>query len=319
MTILKYVPLVTIIIPVYNGANFLKDCIESALAQTYKNIEIIVVNDGSIDDGATEKIAKLYKNKIRYLVKENGGVSSALNYGLKVAKGEWISWLSHDDIYTADKIEKQIDTLQNYVTGNSNLDKTIIYSNSVFVNDIGKVINQNNTRKEMQTFELSRADLFKEIYIKNGISGCTVLFPKSCVDLIGYFDEELRYMQDIDYWCRMVFNGFKFVKLSDVLVKTRRHRGQLSVKGRSIYLHDRIIVGKRVINHIAQNFIEYKNIIKPYLNFCALRGDKNQTKLIIELLKKENSYSIMDFFKYKFFSILSSPREFLRKIRNRFL
>ena len=69
-------PLVSIIIPVYNGENYLTEAIESALNQTYKNIEIIVINDGSTD--STEEICLQYGNKIRYFYKENGGVSSAL-------------------------------------------------------------------------------------------------------------------------------------------------------------------------------------------------------------------------------------------------
>jgi glycosyltransferase involved in cell wall biosynthesis len=75
-------PKVSIIIPVYNGSNFLKEAIDSAIAQTYKNIEIIVINDGSSDNGATEKIAKSYGDKIRYFKKENGGVATALNLGI---------------------------------------------------------------------------------------------------------------------------------------------------------------------------------------------------------------------------------------------
>ena len=98
-------PLVSIIIPVYNGSNYVKEAIDSALAQTYKNIEVIVVNDGSTDN--TEKIVKSYGDKIRYFYKENGGVASALNLAIENSKGEYISWLSHDDVYYPNKIQEQ--------------------------------------------------------------------------------------------------------------------------------------------------------------------------------------------------------------------
>ena len=75
-------PLVSIVIPVYNGANYLREAIDSALAQTYSNVEIIVVNDGSDDGGATRDIALSYGDKIRYFAKDNGGVSTALNVGI---------------------------------------------------------------------------------------------------------------------------------------------------------------------------------------------------------------------------------------------
>src|SRR5690554_326028 len=99
-------PLVSIIIPVYNGENFLKEAIESALNQTYKNIEIIVINDGSTDN--TESIALSFGDKIKYYKKSNGGVSSALNLGIEKMSGEYFSWLSHDDLYHKDKIYEQI-------------------------------------------------------------------------------------------------------------------------------------------------------------------------------------------------------------------
>ena len=108
MTNLNQLPLVSIIIPVYNGGNFLRDAIESALNQTYPNIEVIVVNDGSDDCGETEKIASDFVGKIVYLSKENGGVSSALNFGIQQMKGDFFSWLSHDDLYVETKIEEQL-------------------------------------------------------------------------------------------------------------------------------------------------------------------------------------------------------------------
>lgn len=106
----EFNPLVSIIIPVYNGANYVAEAIESALNQTYKNIEIIVVNDGSTDE--TEKIVKKYGDKVRYFSKENGGTSTALNVGIKNMKGDYFSWLSHDDMYYPNKIKIQIEELK---------------------------------------------------------------------------------------------------------------------------------------------------------------------------------------------------------------
>ena len=107
-------PKVSIVIPVYNGSNYLKDAIDSALSQTYNNLEIIVVNDGSNDEGKTKAIAEPYGNKIIYLEKENGGASSALNLAIKKMTGDYFSWLSHDDMYYPNKISRQVEELQNY-------------------------------------------------------------------------------------------------------------------------------------------------------------------------------------------------------------
>ena len=115
---------VSIIIPVYNGSNYVNLAIDSALRQTYKNIEIIVVNDGSKDN--TLKILKQYGDKIKLIDKENGGVSTALNLGIKNMTGDYFSWLSHDDLYYPEKIEREVNYLiENNLVGT----KTILYSN----------------------------------------------------------------------------------------------------------------------------------------------------------------------------------------------
>ena len=123
-------PKVSVIIPVYNGENYVKEAIESALSQTYKNIEIIVVNDGSKD--RTEMICKEYKGKIKYFKKNNGGVSTALNLAIEKMTGEYFSWLSHDDLYYPNKIEEEIKAME---------ENTIILSDYDLINEKGKVFN----------------------------------------------------------------------------------------------------------------------------------------------------------------------------------
>ncbi len=86
-------PLVSIVIPVHNGSNYLNQAIDSALNQTYQRCEVLVINDGSSDGGKSEQIAKSYGDKVRYYAKENGGVSTALNLGIEKMRGSYFSWL----------------------------------------------------------------------------------------------------------------------------------------------------------------------------------------------------------------------------------
>ena len=100
--------LITIIIPTYNGEKYVEKAIESALNQTYKNTEIIVVNDGSSSNDKTDEIVKKYEGRVQYYKKINGGVSSALNIGLEHAQGKFINWLSHDDMLTKTSLKERL-------------------------------------------------------------------------------------------------------------------------------------------------------------------------------------------------------------------
>lgn len=212
-------PRASIVIPVYNGSNYLKEAIDSALAQTYKNIEIVVVNDGSTDDGATERIAKSYGSRIRYFEKKNGGVASALNLGIEMMTGEYFSWLSHDDMYEKTKIEDQVDLL-----GKLDLKDSIIACNT-------KVLFESGVRKKQKidasTFRF--IDIFLSTSANVGLNGCSLLIPKGAFEICGRFNPSLSVTQDYDLWFRMK-DKYKFVLLDKYLVISRRHDEQDSVK-----------------------------------------------------------------------------------------
>src|SRR4051794_3824327 len=101
-------PRVTICMPVYNGGSYFKLALQSALAQDYGNLEIVVVNDGSTDAGGTEQIALSYGDRVRYFAQENRGVAGALNTALSQMTGEYFAWLSHDDLHLPHKTSSQI-------------------------------------------------------------------------------------------------------------------------------------------------------------------------------------------------------------------
>ena len=213
----QFNPKVSIIIPVYNGANFLKEAVNSALAQTYKNLEIIVVNDGSIDQGKTEEICKLYRKQIRYFKKENGGVATALNLGIEKMEGEYFSWLSHDDMYMPNKIEKEIEELSKLEDK-----KTIIFSGLELVNAEGIVIEKQNFAEKYGEKNINNS-LFPFFHL--ALNGCTMLIHKSHFDRVGNFNSKLLTTQDYDLWYRMIRNS-KIHYVNEILLKSRSHPEQ---------------------------------------------------------------------------------------------
>lgn len=217
ITVVKKEPKVSIIIPVYNGDNYVSLAIESALRQTYKNIEIIVVNDGSKDK--TDKICKSYGKKIKYIKKENGGVSTALNLGIKNMTGDYFSWLSHDDLYYPEKIEKEIDYLRE---NNLIYSKTIIYSDYDIMNAKGE---------SLGTIKFNSSELNKDSYysiLMCAINGLSLLIPKQAFKDVGMFDVNLRCVQDYKLWLDMIKKSYKFIHIPHSLVVTRIHERQVS-------------------------------------------------------------------------------------------
>lgn len=207
-------PLVSIIIPVYNGSNYLREAIESALRQSYTNIEIIVVNDGSNDNGRTEQIALSYGEKIKYFKKENGGVATALNMGIEQMQGAYFSWLSHDDVYYEDKVQYQIKYLNTH--GDRN---TIVYSDFDIIDSESKIVSKKILDHQM----LSNKPLYG--ILKRYIHGCSLLIPQEAFKKYGLFDTALKYTQDYDLWLRLS-KHYTFKHIEKTLIQSRHHDEQ---------------------------------------------------------------------------------------------
>jgi glycosyltransferase involved in cell wall biosynthesis len=214
-------PKVSIVIPVYNGGNFMREAIDSALGQTYSNIEVIVVNDGSADDGETEAIALSYGERIRYFSKPNGGVATALNYGVEKMTGEYFSWLSHDDVYAPEKIQAQIQLLSGLE------DKTTLVSSAFTIIDTqGKELYRTYFHQEFTKDQLRRP-LFA--LLRGCVNGCALLIHRSHFERVGLFDVRLPTTQDFDLWFRMM-RGKPMVFHEGHLLKSRSHEDQDSKK-----------------------------------------------------------------------------------------
>jgi hypothetical protein len=212
-------PLVSIIIPVYNGAKYLRQAVDSALAQTYSGCEVIIVNDGSCDGGATEVIARSYGRRIRYVKKANGGVASALNCGLEMMRGNIFCWLSHDDLYLPDKVEAQVDL---WIQRGQREDE-IIFSDYTLIRADGR---------EIATVSMDHDMLeAKPLYavLRGAIHGCSVYIPRRCFEIAGWFNVKRPTTQDYALWFAMS-RHVRFVHMPRVLILSRWHDEQRSKK-----------------------------------------------------------------------------------------
>ena len=191
----NFYPLVSIVVPVYNGTNYLGEAIDSALAQTYSNIEIIVVNDGSCDDGGTEKIALSYGQKIRYFSKENGGTSSALNVGIRNMQGQYFCWLSHDDLYSPDCVKAQIDLLSRLENK-----KTITMTDlNTIYQDYNTMCPDTNYQHHAKKWPRRNESLiYPVIYMQ--LHGCQLMFHRAIFDEAGRFDENLCSLRILNFF-----------------------------------------------------------------------------------------------------------------------
>ena len=220
----RFHPLVSIVIPVYNGANYMREAIDSALAQTYDRTEVIVVNDGSRDEGETDRIARSYGDRIRYFTKANGGCGSALNFGIERMRGDYFSWLSHDDLYLPHKIEHQIALL-----GRVSDKRTILFGGWEVFDKYGKSIvhvrpNIVHSQRKLDT----------PLYalMRGLIHGCSLLVPTALFRDIGTFDESLPTTQDYALWFRFMRTAPVHFD-SEILIRSRAHpeQGSHSVSG----------------------------------------------------------------------------------------
>lgn len=299
---MKYEPLISIVIPVYNGSNFMADAINSALSQTYKNKEIIVVNDGSTDEGKTEKIALSYGNKIRYYVKENGGVSSAINLAIYNMKGEWLSWLSHDDMYKPEKLEKQVDFLNKLIEDRQvkDIKDICVYAALERINADGKFISKKSIIVPSQMTPIDSVIFNIKSY---SIGGCTVLMSKKILDEVGGFDESIRTVSDADLWYRMMLAGHNFFYSDEVIVMSRQHKQQVGNRSMDLFEKEHAELMKKVTKQLLDMGISKKQKY-ALAEGLVQNGFDVPAQKVFEELKKSRERNIFQDMRIKFYSSL---------------
>lgn len=216
-------PYASIVITVFNQKPFIEQAIKSALEQTYANLQIIVVDDGSTD-GSDELIEKKFGSNITFIRQENQGPSSSLNTGIKQADGNFIAIMAGDDVSEPDRITKQINNL-------ISTDSDITCSYPYLINKFGDILPDNSFPVFFAPFDDVNDPVFlfkKLFYSGNFVCAPSIMFKKDVIKKNNLFHESLIYLNDYFYWLTAASKGIKFNFSKDRIVKYRIHDTNLS-------------------------------------------------------------------------------------------
>lgn len=205
-------PKVSVIIPTYNRADFIKESILSVLNQNFKDFEIIVVDDGSRDN--TQKIIESIKDqRIIYIYQHSKGRSAARNKAIEVARGKYLAFLDSDDLFLQGKIKKQVEFLE------KNLDYGMVYTSALNINGKGEIM-------DVDYKATKSGNIYKDIafYVPLVITLPTVMVRKDIVASLHGFDEKMRRFEDTDMW-RRVAKRCRIYAMEEHLTKIRAHQG----------------------------------------------------------------------------------------------
>jgi len=229
-------PEVSVIIPTYNCADFICDAIDSVLAQTYKDYEIIVV-DGSTDN--TKDVLKKYNGKIRYFYQESRGVSAARNKGIKEAKGKYITLLDADDIWLPDKLKLQMEAIK------SNPEVAMVFTDCESFNEKGTVresgtrtqeppekIDKGSFRGKVLQMQFNdgielKGNFYEDLLQGNLMHTSSILLNKEYLNEVGQFDESLLVCEDYELWLRIALK-FPLLYINKITAKYRIRDNGLS-------------------------------------------------------------------------------------------
>ena len=204
-------PLVSAIIPVYNGEKYLVEAIESVLAQTYRHIELIVVDDGSTDRSA--EVAGRYGDRLKYRYRMHGGAGAARNHGIDLAQGSMFAFLDADDIWVEDKISLQMAAFGK----NPELDIVFGHVEQFLSTELPE--------------ELKKKIRCPEEIMPSYLPG-TMLVRRESFIRVGPFSTEWRVGEGIDWYSRAKEKGLRVVMLPEVLMRRRLHSDNMGIRER---------------------------------------------------------------------------------------
>lgn len=268
-------PMISVVIPVFNAAQTIERALTSIENQTYKNFEVILVNDGSTDSSG-EIISHFIANRnqsatISYKLfhQTNKGVSAARNLGLRNATGQFVALLDADDEWLPEKTAKQLDILQN--KPDIDLLGTNFNKGIIFIPGYAK-------NKELHLVTT------KQLLYRNFFATPTVIFKRSIVENEIFFDEGMKFMEDQNYWMRICLAGFSCAFLNENLVIAGNNKPPFGYKGLSSNLpameqgelyNLQHVYKNKVIGFAEYNFLKFFSTLKFFRRLFISKWRKN--------------------------------------------
>ena len=290
----------SIIVPVYNVEKYIEKCLESILKQTYKNYEVIIVNDGS-PDNSQKIIDKFIKKDKRFksYKKENGGLSDARNYGLKFVSGDYILFIDSDDYINKDLLEELNKTINNYKVD-------LIRFSCTTVDEDGKIIGkENNSEYENIKPELVVRELITRNFVE---TACLYCYKKDFWDkykftfAVGKLHEDYGLIPLVIYFAKNItsinYLGYYYVQRENSITKTINYK---KVKKGVYDMYDQYLDLVDILSKKQDNII--KKTILSYISECAIiKGrqlNEDDLKEYIKLLKKDKVVNNIDGYNIK--------------------
>ena len=269
-------PKVSICIPTYNRRDYLKETLDSVFAQTYKDYEVVIVDDGSTD--GTEEMIKSSGYKVRYHRQANAGDAAARNKLIELAEGKYIAFIDSDDLLMPDSVERMVKASE------SAGEDVVVYGPYLRIDQVGNITGRSNRR-------LYSGFITKQLFENILVHSCGSLFPKRILEEVGGFNRKLAVCSDYDLWLRLSLR-YIFIALDEPTFKRRRHSGNLSFRS-----SDKQIVELRVLEDFYYNKGGAKQIPQ---NIAEKRFSRAEYRIAKSAMNERKPALAAEFFRASF-------------------
>ncbi len=294
------IPLVTVAIPSHNHAKYITQTIQSALDQTFKDFEILIVDDASTDN-SLEIIKKFNDPRIRLIsLKENVGVCQASNICIENCRTKYIALVASDDVMSKDKLAKQVSFLE------KNPRHAAVFSGMTIIDENNK-INVKKTNKYTKIFEKENRNRYQWLnhffYQGNCIAATTLLAKTEVLKEIGYFDPSISQAHDFDLWIKICLIGYEIHIIAEKLLEYRERNNSMNMSSNTIRTRIRLVFDNE---KVLENYLKISSIAEFYKIFPTakiIRKQFNESEekiaikylLACEALKNVNNVSHQQF------------------------